>query len=35
VEFELHGARHRHRIEKIDAWKMEAPASAQASGLTA
>jgi transcription elongation GreA/GreB family factor len=25
VEFELHGARHRHRIEKIAAWKAEAP----------
>jgi len=22
VEFELHGAKHRHRIEKIDQWKM-------------
>jgi transcription elongation GreA/GreB family factor len=31
VEFEFHGAKHRHRIEKIDAWKTEtalAPASA-------
>jgi transcription elongation GreA/GreB family factor len=26
VEFELHGAKHRHRIEKIEAWKTEAPA---------
>ena len=24
VEFELHGAKHRHRIDKIDAWKTEA-----------
>ena|SRR6185369_5009661 len=24
VEFELHGTKHRHRIEKIDAWKAEA-----------
>ena len=31
VEFELHGAKHRHRIEKIDQWKAEAPAS----GVTA
>jgi transcription elongation factor GreA len=27
VEFEFHGAKHRHRIEKIEAWKMEAPVS--------
>ncbi len=27
VEFELHGAKHRHRIEKIEQWKME-PAAA-------
>jgi transcription elongation GreA/GreB family factor len=27
VEFELHGARHRHRIEKIETWKAEAPAA--------
>jgi transcription elongation GreA/GreB family factor len=27
VEFELHGAKHRHRIEKIEAWKAEAPAT--------
>jgi len=27
VEFELHGSKHRHRIEKIDAWKSEAPAA--------
>ena len=23
VEFELHGSKRRHRIEKIEAWKME------------
>ena len=27
VEFEFHGAKHRHRIEKIEAWKSETPAS--------
>jgi transcription elongation GreA/GreB family factor len=27
VEFEFHGAKHRHRIEKIEAWKIEAPAA--------
>jgi transcription elongation GreA/GreB family factor len=27
VEFELHGGKRRHRIEKIEAWKMEAPAN--------
>ena len=27
VEFELHGGKHRHRIEKIEAWKTEAPAA--------
>lgn len=27
VEFELHGARHRHRLEKIEAWKAESPVS--------
>ncbi len=27
VEFELHGQKRRHRIEKIEAWKSEAPAS--------
>jgi transcription elongation GreA/GreB family factor len=27
VEFEFHGAIHRHRIEKIDSWKMEDPAA--------
>jgi transcription elongation GreA/GreB family factor len=26
VEFELHGGKRRHRIEKIEAWKTEAPA---------
>jgi transcription elongation GreA/GreB family factor len=26
VEFELHGAKHRHRIEKIEQWKPEPPA---------
>jgi transcription elongation GreA/GreB family factor len=25
VEFEFHGAKHRHRIEKIEAWKSETP----------
>ena len=28
VEFELHGSKHRHRIEKIDAWKIEEAAAA-------
>lgn len=28
VEFELHGAKHRHRIEKIEAWKAESAAPA-------
>ena len=27
VEFELHGSKRRHRIEKIEAWKTEVPAS--------
>ena len=27
VEFELHGSKRRHRIEKIEAWKTEAPVS--------
>lgn len=27
VEFELHGAKHRHRIEKIEAWKMDTAAA--------
>ena len=31
VEFELHGAKHRHRIEKIDVWKTEATAQPAAS----
>jgi transcription elongation factor GreA len=36
VEFELHGAKHRHRIEKIEAWKIEAAsAQAQPPGLSA
>jgi transcription elongation GreA/GreB family factor len=26
VEFELHGAKHRHRIEKIESWTAETPA---------
>jgi len=26
VEFELHGAKHRHRIEQIELWKMPPPA---------
>jgi transcription elongation GreA/GreB family factor len=30
VEFELHGSKRRHRIEKIEAWKTEAPATTQA-----
>ncbi len=28
VEFELHGSKRRHRIEKIEAWKTEAPVQA-------
>jgi transcription elongation GreA/GreB family factor len=27
VEFELEGGKHRHRIEKIEAWKVDAPAA--------
>ena len=27
VEFELHGNKRRHRIEKIEAWKIDAPAT--------
>ena len=27
VEFDLHGQKHRHRIDKIEAWKSEAPAA--------
>jgi transcription elongation GreA/GreB family factor len=30
VEFELHGSKRRQRIEKIEAWKIEAPAAPQA-----
>ena len=30
VEFELHGGKHRHRIEKIEVWKIEAPNAPQA-----
>ncbi len=30
VEFELHGSKRRHRIEKIEAWKTETPAAPQA-----
>jgi transcription elongation GreA/GreB family factor len=30
VEFELHGSKRRHRIEKIEAWKTEAPAAPSA-----
>jgi len=30
VEFEFHGAKHRYRIEKIEAWKIEAPAASAA-----
>lgn len=30
VEFEVHGARHRHRIEKIDAYKPEVPPATDA-----
>jgi len=29
VEFELHGSKRRHRIEKIETWKIEASGSAQ------
>ena len=25
VEFELHGQKHRHRVDRIEAWKMETP----------
>ena len=28
VEFELHGTKRRHRIEKIEAWKIEAEGAA-------
>jgi hypothetical protein len=30
VEFELHGSKRRHRIEKIDVWKTEENAPAPA-----
>jgi transcription elongation GreA/GreB family factor len=30
VEFEFHGAKHRHRIEKIEAWQAPIPAAASA-----
>jgi transcription elongation GreA/GreB family factor len=30
VEFELHGAKHRHRIERIEAWKPEVPGTVAA-----
>jgi transcription elongation GreA/GreB family factor len=29
VEFELHGNKHRHRIDKIEAWKTEAAPAVQ------
>lgn len=32
VEFELHGSKHRHRIEKIDAWKPETAAQSADAG---
>ena len=35
VEFEFHGAKHRHRIEKIEAWKSEAPAPPPAAPVEA
>ena len=35
VEFEFHGAKHRHRIEKIEAWKSEAPAAPPAAPVEA
>ena len=34
VEFELHGSKRRHRIEKIDAWKIETAATAAATTET-
>jgi len=34
VEFELHGAKHRHRIEKIDPCKMESAAAAGTTSTT-
>jgi transcription elongation GreA/GreB family factor len=35
VEFEFHGAKHRHRIEKIEAWRSEAPAASPAAPIEA
>jgi transcription elongation GreA/GreB family factor len=35
VEFEFHGAKHRHRIEKIEAWKSEAPVAPPAAPVEA
>ncbi len=35
VEFEFHGAKHRHRIEKIEAWKSEPPAAPPAASAEA
>jgi transcription elongation GreA/GreB family factor len=35
VEFELHGNKRRHRIDKIDAWKTESTAAAAPAGETA
>ena len=35
VEFEFHGAKHRHRIEKIEAWKSESPAASLAAPVEA
>jgi transcription elongation GreA/GreB family factor len=34
VEFELHGARHRHRIDRIEAYKAPAPISENTSSST-
>jgi transcription elongation GreA/GreB family factor len=33
VEFEFQGAKHRHRIEKIEAWKSEAPVAPPAASM--
>jgi transcription elongation GreA/GreB family factor len=35
VEFEFHGAKHRHRIEKIEAWKSGTPAAPPAAPVEA
>ena len=35
VEFEFHGAKHRHRIEKIEAWKSETPVAPPAAPVEA